>query len=204
MLRLRAAKAATSGQAAKDTSVILIWKGGGPSHIDMWDLKPQAPAEFRGEFQPIATNVPGIDISEHLPLSARQMDKYSIVRSVTHPDAGHESATPLSAHRLQADERHSGQRDAELRLDHGQGTRPAPARFAGLHRRAAGPAPQRRGLPGRGVQSVLGRRPTRATPNFSVRNLTLPNGISLDRLRKPPATACRPWTRCAARAIRPA
>src|SRR4051794_12384748 len=79
VLRARSAKAAAGG-AAKDTSVILIWKGGGPSHIDMWDLKPKAPAEIRGDFQPISTNVPGIDIGEHLPLSARQMDKYSILR----------------------------------------------------------------------------------------------------------------------------
>src|SRR5450755_1086118 len=89
VLRLRAAQ----GSAAKDTSVILIWKGGGPSHMDTWDPKPDAPAEYRGEFKPIATNVPGIRISEHLPLSARQMDKFSILRSVTHPDSGHESAS---------------------------------------------------------------------------------------------------------------
>ena len=60
MLRLRAARA-DAGQPTRDTSVILIWKGGGPSHLDMWDLKPDAPAEYRGEFKPIATNVPGID-----------------------------------------------------------------------------------------------------------------------------------------------
>ena len=48
---------AAAGQPTRDTSVILIWKGGGPSHLDMWDLKPDAPAEFRGEFKPIATNV---------------------------------------------------------------------------------------------------------------------------------------------------
>ena len=87
LLRQRA-MARAAGREMKDTSVILIWQAGGPSHIDMYDLKPQAPAEFRGEFQPIATNVPGIDVSEHLPLSARQMDKFSILRSVTHPDPG--------------------------------------------------------------------------------------------------------------------
>ena len=70
-------------------SVILIWQAGGPSHIDMYDLKPDAPAEFRGEFKPIATNVPGIDISEHLPLEAKIMDKLSVVRSAFHTNAGH-------------------------------------------------------------------------------------------------------------------
>ncbi|MGC4007465.1 MAG: DUF1501 domain-containing protein [Pirellulales bacterium] len=92
MLKHRAAQAA-AGLSTKKTNVILIWKGGGPSHIDMWDLKPNAPAEFRGEFMPIKTNVPGIEIGEHLPLSAKIMDKFSIIRSVTHPDAGHESAS---------------------------------------------------------------------------------------------------------------
>ncbi|MFM9116005.1 MAG: DUF1501 domain-containing protein, partial [Planctomycetota bacterium] len=60
-----------------------------PSHLDMYDLKPDAPAEFRGEFRPIATNVPGIDIGEHLPLQAKIMDKLSIVRSAYHTNAGH-------------------------------------------------------------------------------------------------------------------
>src|SRR3954454_14137013 len=80
-LRLRAAGAAT-----KDTSVILLWLGGGPSHIDMYDLKPEAPAEFRGEFKPIATNVPGVQISEHMPLQARMMDKLAVVRSLVSND----------------------------------------------------------------------------------------------------------------------
>ena len=63
--------------------------GGGPSHIDLYDLKPQAPAEIRGEFLPIATSVPGIQISEHLPHLARVMHRVAIVRSVTHGTASH-------------------------------------------------------------------------------------------------------------------
>src|SRR4051812_21238620 len=78
-LRLKAA-AAANGEPASDTAIILLWLGGGPSHIDMYDLKPQAPAEFRGEFREIATNVPGIRIGEHLPLESRHLDKMSIVR----------------------------------------------------------------------------------------------------------------------------
>ena len=66
-------------------SVIILWMRGGPSHIDTWDPKPDAPSEFRGEFQTIPTRVPGIRISEHLPLSARIMDQWSIVRSLHHP-----------------------------------------------------------------------------------------------------------------------
>src|SRR5277367_1624523 len=75
---LRSKAAATqAGRPTQDTSVILIWLGGGPSHIDMYDLKPNAPAEFRGEFNEIATNVNGIRIGEHLPLQSRIMDKMS-------------------------------------------------------------------------------------------------------------------------------
>src|ERR1700756_3785775 len=87
-LRLKAA-AAEQGKPTKDTAVILLWLGGGPSHIDMYDLKPDAPAEFRGEFKPIATNVPGIKIGEHLPRQAKVMDRMAIVRSGWHTNAGH-------------------------------------------------------------------------------------------------------------------
>src|SRR6516162_4257371 len=87
-LRLRA-RATETGRPTRDTAVILIWLGGGPSHLDMYDLKPEAPVEFRGEFREIPTSVPGINISEHLPLEARVMDKMSIVRSGTHTNAGH-------------------------------------------------------------------------------------------------------------------
>jgi hypothetical protein len=91
-LRLKAA-AQEAGEATKDTAVILLWLGGGPSHIDMYDLKPGAPAEFRGEFKEIATNVPGTHIGELLPREARLMDKMSVVRSVTHTNAGHGMGT---------------------------------------------------------------------------------------------------------------
>src|SRR3954454_3549321 len=71
-LRLKA-RAAADGKSTKDTAVILLWLGGGLSHLDMYDLKPEAPTEFRGEFKEIATNVPGIRISEQLPLQAQLM-----------------------------------------------------------------------------------------------------------------------------------
>jgi len=86
LLRLRAAQKASS---SPHRSVILIWQAGGPSHIDMYDLKPNAPAEIRGEFKPIKTNVPGIVIGEHLPRQARIMDKLAILRSAYHTNAGH-------------------------------------------------------------------------------------------------------------------
>lgn len=70
-------------------AVIQVWLAGGPSHVDMYDLKPGAPLEYRGEFRPIPTSVSGIEISEHLPKQARIMDKLAIVRSAFHTNAGH-------------------------------------------------------------------------------------------------------------------
>lgn len=78
-LRSLAATAATPAA----TSCILIWLDGGPSHLETFDLKPEAPQEVRGPFRPIATNVPGIQISEYLPRTAQVMDKIAIVRSMT-------------------------------------------------------------------------------------------------------------------------
>src|SRR5438270_1622616 len=86
---LRQRAAAAPGTSASRKSVILIWLAGGPSHIDMYDLKPNAPAEFRGEFKPIATNVTGVQVGEHLPRQARVMDRLAVVRSAHHTNAGH-------------------------------------------------------------------------------------------------------------------
>jgi hypothetical protein len=83
------ALAKEAGTSAKRKAVILVWQAGGPSHLDMYDLKPTAPAEYRGEFKPIPTNVSGIEIGEHLPLQAAMFDKFSVVRSAYHTNAGH-------------------------------------------------------------------------------------------------------------------
>lgn len=81
--RLLRAEAA-GGVARKETSVIILWMRGGPSHLDMWDMKPDAPAEYRGEFQPVSTKVPGIQLCEHLPKTAACLDRWSIIRSMHH------------------------------------------------------------------------------------------------------------------------
>src|SRR5690348_12714727 len=85
LLRLEHA-AAAAGRKARARSVVLLFLSGGPSQLDMWDLKPDAPEEIRGTFRPIATNVPGVRISEHLPRLARLADKYAIIRSMSHDD----------------------------------------------------------------------------------------------------------------------
>ena len=88
-LRLRAEASTTARRAEPDTSVIMVWLPGGLSHMDMYDMKPDAPAEFRGEFRPVKTNVPGIDVSELLPLHAKMADKFSLIRSISHNCVGH-------------------------------------------------------------------------------------------------------------------
>src|SRR3954466_7492440 len=69
-------------------NVILIFLQGGPSHLDIWDNKPDAPADVRGDFKPIKTNVDGIMLSEVMPKLAKQMDKATLVRSLNYPPAG--------------------------------------------------------------------------------------------------------------------
>ncbi|MEX2185741.1 MAG: DUF1501 domain-containing protein [Pirellulales bacterium] len=81
---LLAAEAASAGAGGggSQKSLIMIYLVGGPPHLDMWDLKPDAPVEVRGEFRPIRTNVPGIELCEHLPRMAKMMDKFAVLRSI--------------------------------------------------------------------------------------------------------------------------
>lgn len=76
-----------------DRSMIVLWLWGGPSHMETFDLKPDAPSEYRGQFRPIPTNVPGLLISEHLPLLARHADKFALIRSCHHDSPGHVNST---------------------------------------------------------------------------------------------------------------
>src|SRR5687768_15795968 len=82
-----AAKAPTA--AGRPKSLIYVVLSGGPSHIDMYDLKPDAPAEFRGPFRPIATSLPGCEICEHMPLQARIMDRVALVRGIRSVENDH-------------------------------------------------------------------------------------------------------------------
>jgi hypothetical protein len=92
---LRAEARADAPQSTRRPSVIILWMRGGPSHIDMWDPKPDAPAEYRGEFGVIRTNVSGILLSDMMPRCAQMMDKWSIVRSLHHHDAGHSTGDQI-------------------------------------------------------------------------------------------------------------
>jgi hypothetical protein len=96
-LRLRHLQALANGPAAsrRDVNCILLWMQGGPSHLDTFDPKPNAPAEIRGEFSTIPTRLPGIRISEHLPLLARQFDKLSLIRGHDPKNGSHGVADHL-------------------------------------------------------------------------------------------------------------
>lgn len=86
---LRAKEASSGSSSAKNTAVIMMWLDGGPSHMDTYDLKPEAPEEYRGIWMPIPTNVPGIEISPLFQNQAKCADRFSIIRSLHHNSGDH-------------------------------------------------------------------------------------------------------------------
>jgi hypothetical protein len=97
VLRLQAQSPVGSG-AASSKAVIMVFLPGGPPHMDMYDLKPDAPAEYRGEFKPIATKVPGVQICELFPRQARIMDKLAVLRAVVGSDGSHSANQFMTAY----------------------------------------------------------------------------------------------------------
>lgn len=89
---LRAEAGRAGSRRTKADGVILVWLGGGPATIDMWDLKPDAPEEYRGEFKPIATKAPGVKVCEHLPKTAEVMGRCALLRSLQHSITDHGAA----------------------------------------------------------------------------------------------------------------
>jgi hypothetical protein len=189
LLRARAQSAA--GPPTRDTSVILLWLDGGPSHMDLYDLKPNAPAEYRGIWRPIRTRVPGFDISELFPRQARVTNLFSMVRSLHHDTGDHFAG----GHRMLTakDMGVSGANNAQ--------------RFPGIGAIVAREAgPRRRGMPAYvGVPSassigltpgyfgghILGAQynPYQPggdpnAPSYAVQNLNLASGLSLGRLEE--------------------
>jgi hypothetical protein len=90
------AQAGTTNNSHK--AIINIYLPGGPPHIDMWDLKPNAPSEIRGDFKPISTNVPGIEICELFPKIAAMMDKFALIRTLCDSDGGHDGYQCMTGH----------------------------------------------------------------------------------------------------------
>jgi uncharacterized protein (DUF1501 family) len=94
---LRAESQARAARSHK--AIINIYLPGGPSHLDLWDLKPDAPVEIRGEFRPIATNVPGIEICELFPRMAQMMDKFIPIRSICDAHGDHDGYQCMTGHK---------------------------------------------------------------------------------------------------------
>ena len=95
VLRAENLAAAQKKPTLRENSVIILWMRGGPSQHETWDPKPDAPIDYRGAFGSMKTKVPGINICDLLPLSARCMDKWSIIRSLNHHDAGHSAGDQI-------------------------------------------------------------------------------------------------------------
>lgn len=176
------------GTSAKNTSVILIWLDGGPSHLDLYDMKPEAPAQYRGIWNPIRTNVAGIEITELFPLQARCADKFSLVRSLHHNNGDHFAAGHIML---------TGRTGASGADTPGKypfvgavATKLTGPRQPGMPAHAAVPYAMSIGLrPGYFGANYLGvaNNPfeTEGDPNaanFQVQNINLPGGLTLDRL----------------------
>jgi len=116
LLRLRAHGAGGSDAGRK--AIIMVYLNGGPSHVDMYDMKPNAPEDYRGEFKPTRTNVPGMDICELMPLQAKIADKLAIIRNMKFQQEGH-TAPELYTGFLKGDRPSIGSVVSKLRSDAG-------------------------------------------------------------------------------------
>lgn len=189
ILRARDQSNARLGKSKQNTSVILIWLDGGPSHLDLYDLKPEAPAEIRGIWRPIQTRVPGFDISEMFPKQAKLTDKFSIVRSLHHGTGDHFAG----GHRMLTTK--------DMGVSGNDRTQKFPGLGAIVSREVG---PRRQGMPAFvGVPNAMtiGIKPGYLSghmlgahhnpfevggdpnsPKFAVQNLNLAKGLSLERM----------------------
>lgn len=186
---LAAREASRSSSSAKNTSVILIWLDGGPGHMDMYDMKPDAPAEYRGIWKPIRTRVPGFDITEMYPLQAKVTDKFSVVRSLYHNTGDHFAG----GHRMLTTKDMGVSGANTMQKFPGIGSivnREVGPRQPGMPGYVAVPYAASIGLnPGYFGGHMLGVQhdpfPTGGDPNgasFQVRNLNLAAGLTIDKL----------------------
>jgi hypothetical protein len=166
MLRLRSSAGTSSAKSA-----IMIYLPGGPSHMDMYDLKPDAPKEFRGEFNPIATNVPGVEISEHFPMQAKMWDKLACIRSIVsvdeHSDSLVSTGYSASVNRTAAHPSF-GAVVSKMRGNDNQAVPP----FVSLRGMSVGTEPGFLGI---------AHRPF-SPSGQGARNLRMANGVDMDRL----------------------
>jgi len=177
-----------NGGPKKNTSVILLWLDGGPSHHDTYDPKPEAPREYAGIWNPIPTNVPGIRISEMLPLHAKIADKFSLLRSVHHRTGDHFTG----GHWMLTGRGgvSGGMKDGKYPFFGGVATKITGSRQPGMPANVAVPHAMSIGIrPGYFGGNYLGIEhdpfQTGGDPNaknFSVQNLNLVNDLTVKRL----------------------
>jgi hypothetical protein len=168
---------AEAGVSRSHKAVIMIFLSGGPPHQDMVDLKPDAPAEFRGEFNPIRTNVVGIDICEHLPRLAARMDRFAVIRSIVGSE-GHHASFQCMTGRTHARQPAGGWPSLGSTISRLQGpTDPSVPPFVGLSPRMITSTWADSGQPG-----FLGLAHAPFKPNADgMRDMVL-RGMTLDRL----------------------
>ena len=172
----------------KDTSVILLWLDGGAGHMDTWDMKPEAPEEYRGIWRPIRTNVRGIEISELFPLQAKVADKFAIVRSLHHGEGDHFSG----AHQILTGRPGASGKDQSGKFPgiNCIAARLCGPRKAGMPAQVALPHAMTVGLrPGYFGANYIGRQYDPFEPGgdpnadkYNVENLALAPGMSVERL----------------------
>jgi hypothetical protein len=187
VLRAKAASAASG--SLRDTSVILLWLDGGPGHMDLYDLKPAAPAEYRGIWKPIRTVVPGFEISELFPKQAKVADKFSIVRSLHHDTGdhfagGHRMLTAragrVSGAKTDGEYPSIGSIVAKLRGPNQPGM---PAYVAAPHAASIGLSPGYFGANYLGTSyNPFELHSDPNTPGYQVPNLRLAGGLTVDSL----------------------
>ena len=185
LLRAEAERRKTGGPRPRAKNVIFIWQQGGPPHQDTWDMKPDAPADIRGEFKPIATCLPGYRICELLPRLAQRLNRLFVLRGVHHHIADHNpgcmymlgSCNPPSPTIFHPTWSAVVKKEAEA---HGQALPGVPTAVAIPSEPGEGPGP---GLLGPAYRS-FGTQADPNAPLFKVRSMELPPGVDLERLRK--------------------
>ena len=186
---LRAREASAAKGLSKNTSVILIWLDGGPSHLDLYDMKPDAPAEYRGIWKPIRSKVPGFDVSPLFPKQAQVTDKFSVVRSLHHDTGDHFAGghRMLTTKEMGVSGANNEQKfpgiGAVVARELGPRRRGLPAYVAVPYASSIGLNPGYFGGHLLGAQCnpfATGGDPN--SPSFRVENLNLAQGLSLPRL----------------------
>src|SRR5262245_54458475 len=172
---LRARAAQPPAERTRDKAVIFVYLFGGPSHIDTYDMKPDAPAEVRGEFKPIKTNVPGFDICELMPLQAKIADKLALVRNLAFNPNFHDPVELFSGFRKPTEAGRAARPDmgsvvSRIRRDDRRGLPP----YVALDRTA--------GDEFRNGPAYLGQAHKAFIATGKLEGLTLPRNVTMDRL----------------------